>query len=118
MPKVRPGPVAELPDLLGRWRADLAAWAIPEQITAAVTESPWVLPRQGFAPRADRIRAAPSGPSFERAWGALGLPLPPGTPSRPAADADADILDHLSHRAAAGGVTARTVHGRWPAVAA
>jgi SAM-dependent methyltransferase len=134
MPNVRTGPVADLPDLLGRWRADLAAWAIPEQITAAVTESPWVLPRQVFARRADRIRAAPSGPSFERAWAALDppgsvldvgsgagaacLPLLPRTTSLTAVDADADMLDQLSQRAAAGGVTARTVLGRWPAVAA
>jgi SAM-dependent methyltransferase len=134
MPNVRTGPVADLPDLLGRWRADLAAWAIPEQITAAVTESPWVLPRQVFARRADRIRAAPSGPSFERAWAALDppgsvldvgsgagaacLPLLPRTTSLTAVDADADMLDQLSQRAAADGVTARTVLGRWPAVAA
>jgi hypothetical protein len=43
--------VAPLTALLDRWREDLAAWAIPEHITAAVAESPWVLPRQVFAPR-------------------------------------------------------------------
>src|SRR6516164_7664674 len=107
MPNVRTGPEAGLPDLLGRWRADLAAWAIPEQITAAVTESPWVLPRQVFARRADRIKAAPSGPSFKRAWAALDppgsvldvgsgagaacLPLLPRTTSLTAVDADADM---------------------------
>jgi SAM-dependent methyltransferase len=125
--------VADLPDLLGRWRADLAAWAIPEQITAAVTESPWVLPRQVFARRADRVSAAPSGPSFERAWAALDppgsvldvgsgagtacLPLLPRATSLTAADADAGMLDQLSQRAAAAEVTARTVLGRWPGTA-
>jgi SAM-dependent methyltransferase len=134
MPKVRTGPVADLPDLLGRWRADLAAWAIPEQITAAVTESPWVLPRQVFARRADRVSAAPSGPSFERAWAALDppgsvldvgsgagtacLPLLPRATSLTAADADAGMLDQFSQRAAAAGATARTVLGRWPDIAA
>src|ERR1700734_1974597 len=65
-----------LPELLDRWGADLAAWAIPEHITAAVSESPWVLPRQVFARRADRLTAAPAGPSYEREWAALD---PPGT---------------------------------------
>jgi len=65
-----------LTELLDGWRRDLAAWAIPEEITAAVAESPWVLPRQVFARRADRVRAAPAGPSFQRAWAALD---PPGS---------------------------------------
>ena len=42
-----------LDELLGRWRDDLSAWAIPEGITSSVTESPWVLPPQVFARRAD-----------------------------------------------------------------
>jgi len=45
MPTVRTGAGGDLPDLLDRWRADLAAWAIPDSITAAAAESPWVLPR-------------------------------------------------------------------------
>jgi len=134
MPTVRSDSGGDLPDLLDRWRADLAAWAIPERITAAVTDSPWVLPRQVFARRADRVSAAPSGPSFERAWAALDppgivldvgsgagaacLPLLPRTTSLTAVDADADMLDQLSQRAAAGGVAARTVLGRWPDTAA
>ena len=134
MPTVRSDSGGDLPDLLDRWRADLAAWAIPERITAAVTDSPWVLPRQVFARRADRVSAAPSGPSFERAWAALDppgivldvgsgagaacLPLLPRTTSLTAVDADADMLDQLSQRAAAGGVAARMVLGRWPDTAA
>jgi SAM-dependent methyltransferase len=134
MPNVRTGAGGDLPDLLDRWRADLAAWAIPEQITAAVADSPWVLPRQVFARRADRVSAAPSGPSFERAWAALDppgsvldvgsgagaacLPLLPRITSLTAADADADMLEQLSQRAAAAGVVARTVLGRWPETAA
>jgi SAM-dependent methyltransferase len=134
MPNVRTGAGGDLPDLLGRWRADLAAWAIPEQITAAVADSPWVLPRQVFARRADRVSAAPSGPSFDRAWAALDppgsvldvgsgagaacLPLLPRVTSLTAVDADADMLEQLSQRAAAAGVVARTVLGRWPETAA
>jgi SAM-dependent methyltransferase len=126
-----------MPDLTGplqRWRDDLAAWAIPEHITAAVTESPWVLPRQVFARRADRLSAAPSGPSYQRAWAALDppgnvldvgsgagaacLPLLPRATSLTAVDTDAGMLDLVAQRAAAAGIDARTVLGSWPAAAA
>ncbi|HEY3733448.1 MAG TPA: hypothetical protein VGL63_06005 [Streptosporangiaceae bacterium] len=65
---------AELAGLLDRWRSDLAAWAIPEHISAAVADTPWVLPRQVFARRADRLSLAPAGPSYDRAWAALAPP--------------------------------------------
>jgi 2-polyprenyl-3-methyl-5-hydroxy-6-metoxy-1,4-benzoquinol methylase len=124
---------APLDELLDRWRADLASWAIPEHITAAVSESPWVLPRQVFARRADRLAAGPSGPSFERAWAALDPPgtvldigSGPGTASLPllprctgltVVDCDAAMLGLLSDRAAARGIQARCVEGRWPDIA-
>lgn len=126
--------MTDLPDLLGRWRADLAAWAIPEPITAAVAESPWVLPRQVFARRADRLRARPSGPSFRRAWDALDppgsildvgagagaacLPLLPRATDLTAVDADAGMLERLRERVATAGVAVRTVAGSWPDAAA
>ncbi len=126
--------VAGLEERLERWRGDLAAWAIPEHITAAVPESPWVLPRQVFARRADRVSAAPSGPSYQRACAALEppgsvldvgsgagaacLPLVPRATSLTAVDTDAVMLEHLSERMVAGGITARTVLGRWPEAAA
>lgn len=119
---------------LAGWRSDLAAWAIPEHITAAVAQSPWVLPRQVFARRADRVAAAPSGPSFGRAWAALDppgsvldvgsgagaacLPLLPRCTSLTAVDTQQDMLDLLAERAAAAGVAARLVPGQWPDVAA
>jgi SAM-dependent methyltransferase len=126
--------VADLEGRLERWRGDLAAWAIPEHITAAVAESPWVLPRQVFARRADRVSAAPSGPSYQRAWAALDppgsvldvgsgagaacLPLLPRATSLTAVDTDAEMLDKLSERTAGIRITARTVVGRWPEAAA
>ena len=126
--------VTDLEERLERWRADLAAWAIPEHITAAVAESPWVLPRQVFARRADRVSATPSGPSYQRAWaaldppgsvldvgsgaGAASLPLLPRAASLTAVDSDVEMLDQLSERSAAAGITARTVLGRWPDAAA
>jgi SAM-dependent methyltransferase len=123
-----------LPGVLSRWRSDLAAWAIPDDIAAAVEESPWVLPRQVFARRADRVTAAPAGPSYQRAWAALDppgsvldvgagagaacLPLLPRCTTLTAVDAEPDMLGLLGQRAAAAGVQARLVPGRWPDVAA
>jgi len=122
-----------LPVLLDRWRSDLAAWAIPEHIAAAVTESPWVLPRGVFARRADRMAAAPSGPSFQRAWqaldppgsvldvgsgaGAASLPLLPRCTALTAVDSEPDMLGLLAQRAAAAGLQPSLVAGRWPDVA-
>jgi SAM-dependent methyltransferase len=122
-----------LAPLLASWRSELADWAIPEHITAAVTESPWVLPRGVFSRRADRLAAAPSGPSFQRAWNALDppgtvldvgcgagaacLPLLPRCTELTAVDSEPDMLDLVGQRAAAGGVTPRLVTGRWPEVA-
>ena len=121
-------------ELLGKWRTDLAAWAIPEHITAAVTDSPWVLPRRVFARRADRLMAEPAGPSYERARealepagpvldvgsgaGAACLPLAPLATTVTAVDTDADMLALLTERAAAAGLDLRTVHGGWPEAAA
>jgi SAM-dependent methyltransferase len=125
--------VPELAELLDRWRSDLDAWAIPERITAAVTESPWVLPRQVFARRADRVSAEPSGPSFERAWAALDppgsvldvgsgagaacLPLLPRTTALTTVDTDAGMLEKISQRTTRSEVAVRTVLGRWPEAA-
>jgi SAM-dependent methyltransferase len=125
--------VTDLEERLERWRADLAAWAIPEHITAAVAESPWVLPRQVFARRADRVSATPSGPSYRRAWaaldppgsvldvgsgaGAASLPLLPRATSLTAVDSDPEMLEEFSERSSAAGITARSVVGRWPEAA-
>lgn len=127
--------------LLDRWRSDLAAWAIPEHITAAVEQSPWVLPRTVFARRADRVVAAPSGPSFDRAWAALDpsgsvidvgsgagaacLPLLPRCTALTAVDIEPDMLGLLAERAESysgrhpggGGLDLRLVQGGWPNVA-
>ncbi len=124
----------ELTELLSRWQRDLAAWAIPADVAAAAGESPWVLPRQVFARRADRAGGAPSGPSFDRAWAALDppgsvldvgpgagaacLPLLPRTTFLTAVDADEGMLDLLAQRLAARGRQARAVCGSWPQAAA
>jgi SAM-dependent methyltransferase len=123
-----------VPVLLQRWRSDLADWAIPAHITAAVAESPWVLPRAVFARRADRLAAAPAGPSFKRAWsaldppgsvldvgsgaGAASLPLLPRCTGLTAVDSQPDMLDLLARRAEATGLRPRLVTGSWPDAAA
>ena len=125
---------ARLPVLLERWRSELAAWVIPEHITAAVAQSPWVLPRAVFARRADRLAATPFGASFERAWAALDpsgslidvgagagaacLPLLPRVTALTAIDTEPDMLELLERRAAASGTTPRLITGTWPDVAA
>ncbi|HET9896285.1 MAG TPA: methyltransferase domain-containing protein [Streptosporangiaceae bacterium] len=119
-----------LAELTRRWRDDLTAWAIPDHITAAVTQSPWVLPTQVFARRADHLSSQPAGVSFDRAWaaldppgtvldigsgaGAASLPLAPRTTELTAVDASEPMLDLLAERAAARGLTLRRVHGTWP----
>jgi SAM-dependent methyltransferase len=123
-----------LTHLLDRWRSDLASWAIPDDIAAAVTESPWVLPEKVFTRRADSVARFPSGPSFERAWNALDppgtvldvgsgpgaacLPLAARTTSLSAVDASERMLALLAERARARGVDATCVAGCWPDIAA
>jgi SAM-dependent methyltransferase len=122
-----------LGQLLDHWRDELAAWAIPEHITAAVADSPWVLPRQVFARRADRLAAAPGGPSYRRAWAALDppgsvldvgagagaacIPLLPRTTALTAVDTDTGMLALLAERACALTGKVRLVTGTWPAAA-
>lgn len=124
---------AGLGELLDRWRDELAAWAIPEHIIAAAPESPWVLPRQVFARRADRLAAEPHGASHRRAWGALDppgsvldvgagagaacIPLLPRTTALTAVDGDAEMLTLLADRAGALAGRVALVQGAWPDVA-
>jgi 2-polyprenyl-3-methyl-5-hydroxy-6-metoxy-1,4-benzoquinol methylase len=125
--------MASLTELLRRWRSDLAGWAIPGHITSAVTESPWVLPRDVFARRADRLRRAPGGPSYdlERAVldppgsvldvgagaGAACLPLAGRTTALTVVDTDDGMLSRLADRARAAGLDPGLLQGRWPDVA-
>ena len=125
--------VARLAVLLDKWRADLAAWAIPEDIAAGAADSPWVLPRQVFARRADRMTREPGGASYDRerealapagavldigsGAGAACLPLAPLTTTVTAVDTDPDMLALLAERAAKAGLDLHAVHGGWPDVA-
>jgi SAM-dependent methyltransferase len=86
-----------------------------------------------FARRADRLTAAPAGPSYERARAALDppgsvldvgsgagaacLPLLPRCTALTAVDSDAGMLALLGERAAAAGREARLIQGSWPEAA-
>jgi SAM-dependent methyltransferase len=123
--------MSRLNELLERWRTDLAAWAIPDHVLAAATESPWALPERAMARRADHQMAEPGGPSFDRAWaaldppgsvldvgagaGAASLPLVPRATALTAVDENPSLLAALATRAT--GVPTTTVVGRWPDIA-
>jgi SAM-dependent methyltransferase len=116
-------------DAIRRWRELLAAWAIPERITAAVVDSPWTPPTAVFARRADASR--PGGESWRRAVralpgtlldvgsgaGAASLPLARHVTHLTAVDASAAMLSALDDRAARVSVPTRTIVGRWPDIA-
>jgi SAM-dependent methyltransferase len=122
-------------DLAERWRAELAAWEIPAEILRQATDPPWALPERLFVRRAERQLERPTGPSAERALealatpgtvldvgaggGAAGLPLAAaGRATRVVAvDSLTAMLERLAETAAAAGIDAVTVEGRWPDVA-
>ena len=126
-----------------RWRDDLEAWAIPEEILAAAGRSPWGHPVKRFAARADADLAAPGGMSYQRALealtdvrrrrgragtvldvgsgaGAASLPLAPWAAAITAVDRSADMLAAFADRAArlTPAVPTTMVEGSWPQVAA
>jgi precorrin-6B methylase 2 len=120
------------PDPLAAWREALASWAIPDHILAAADESPWLLPPELFARRADAQIERPTGGALARAAEAL----PPagtvldvgagaGAASLPltaaarliAVDERPDMLSELEVRAARRGLPTVAIVGRWPDVA-
>jgi len=120
-------------DLCRAWADDLAAWQLPQSITAQVDQSPWVLPTEVFTRRADHLLANPAGPSYLWARQALGsggsvldvgagagaasLPLADRTTRLTAIDAHQPMLDQLLRRAAPLGIPVSTLCGRWPDIA-
>ncbi|HZD66626.1 MAG TPA: class I SAM-dependent methyltransferase, partial [Acidimicrobiales bacterium] len=112
-----------------RWAAELAAWAIPEDILAAAPASPWGFPPDLFAAPSE----PPDTPSRRRALealgaggsvldvgagaGAAGLALVPPATGLIAVDERPEMLARLADTAAARGVRAQTVVGSWPTVA-
>lgn len=116
-----------------RWREQLAAWAIPEHIRAAVTESPWLPPVEAMARRVDERIAEPVGPSLARTvealdppgsvldvgagTGAASLPVAARITELTAVDESAEMLAALGARAEPLGLPVHAVRGRWPEIA-
>ena len=116
-----------------RWREQLAAWAIPEDILANAPESPWGFATECFRRRGKAAPAPTPTPTTRRALealpeggtvidigvggGATSLPLAGRAGSILGIDAQADMLDGFLANAAAAGVEARGVMGTWPETA-
>jgi SAM-dependent methyltransferase len=121
-------------DPLARWRAQLEAWAIPEEILAAAPESPWSFPVGLFRARAERAgaggRQTPSNRAAAR-WlppggsvldvgagaGAASLPLAGVAGRLVAVDESAAMVEAFLAAATGAGAHAEGVQGRWPEVA-
>jgi SAM-dependent methyltransferase len=114
----------------GRWAAELAGWAIPDEILAAAPESPWGCPPQFFraAPRAGArslatTRAAEALPDGGTVLdvgcggGAASFALVPPAGRVIGVDESPSMLELFRATAADRGVDADTVEGAWPAVA-
>ena len=116
-----------------RWSDELAAWALPDEILGQATRSPWALPVERFAQRADDAVARPGGWSYERAAsmlplggsvldvgvgaGAASLPLAGRATLVTGVDTDPRMLDAFEQRLAGSPARGSTVEGRWPDVA-
>ena len=111
-----------------RWREDLAAWAIPDEILAQAPESPWIHPVAMFA-AADEIPDSPSHRLARSALAAGGSVLDVGSGGGRAAfalvppaaavvgvDHQAGMLAEFAAAAEARGVDHVEVIGDWPAV--
>lgn len=112
-----------------RWRAELAAWRIPDEIVAAAPESPYGFPVAMFQPDAE----VEDTPSRQRALTALpdggtvldvgcgagraGLALVPPAGRLVGVDSSQDMLTAFRAAAAARGVSYEAVSGSWPEVA-
>jgi SAM-dependent methyltransferase len=120
-------------DPLARWRDQLEAWAIPEEILAAAPDSPWGFPVGLFRARAERAGARPPTPSSQEAagWlppggtvldvgaggGAASLPLAGRAGRLVAVDQSPGMVEAFLAAAATAGVDAEAVQGSWPEVA-
>jgi SAM-dependent methyltransferase len=118
---------------LERWREQLEAWAIPEEILAAAPESPWGFPVGLFRSRAARVGSRPATPSNLEAarflppggsvldvgagGGAASLPLAATAGRLVAVDESPEMVASFLAAAEAAGVPAEGVDGRWPEVA-
>jgi SAM-dependent methyltransferase len=113
------------------WREALESWAIPPRILDAAPESPWTLPVELFARRADAPRTpTPSDRRAEEALpqggsvldvgcgaGAGSMPLAGRAAHLIGVDGSPGMLAAFAERATSAGVRFETVEGRWPDIA-
>lgn len=113
-----------------RWRYQLGAWAIPDEILAKAPESPWGFPPELFAappdaidtPSRDRaLETLPAGGSVLDVGcggGAGAMALVPPAALVVGVDESASMLEKFAAAASERRVEHRVVEGRWPDVAA
>ena len=115
-----------------RWRDQLAAWAIPDEIVAAAPEPPWGYSTQLFRTRAEGAISAEPTPTTNRALealpeggavldvgvggGATSLPLATHAGLIVGVDGQADMLEVFRAAAGSAGIRTQTVQGAWPDV--
>jgi len=109
-----------------RWRDELGAWAIPDEILAQAPESPWGFPPELFAAPPDPVEtpsrdhaleALPDGGSvldIGCGGGAGGLALVPTASLVIGLDESAGMLESFAAAAVGRGVDYRVVRGTWP----
>jgi SAM-dependent methyltransferase len=118
---------------LDRWREELEAWAIPDEILSRAPESPWGFPVGMFRAKTDQARGRGPSPSHREALrylagggtvldvgagaGAASLPLAAAARRITAVDESKGMTEAFLEGAAAAGVEAAAVVGRWPDVA-
>jgi SAM-dependent methyltransferase len=118
---------------LDRWREELEAWAIPDEILSRAPESPWGYPVGMFRARTEQARERGPSPSHREALrhlgdggavldvgagaGAASLPLAGAVSRITAVDESEEMTRAFLEAAAAAGVEAAAVVGNWPEVA-
>ena len=113
-----------------KWRRDLAAWAIPDEIVNQAPESPWIHPPELF----DLPEVIAESPSHDRAREALGheasilyigcgggiatFALVPQLKQAVGVDQQSAMLAMYERNGVRFGVPVTTIAGNWPDVAA
>ena len=113
-----------------RWRSQLAAWAIPDEILASAPETPYGFPAELFRRRAELAGMRADTPTTLRSLealleggtvldvgvggGATSLPLAGRAGAIVGFDAGADLLAEFEAAARAATVQSRAILGRWP----
>lgn len=116
-----------------RWRSDLLAWAIPDEILQAAPESPWGFPSELFERRTSSAIERPLTASHRKSLEALpyrgtlldigvgggagSLPLAAHVSKITGVDSSEKMLESFRRSAERVRVPVETVHGEWPAVA-